>query len=191
MSESLKSVNKTETDIKQGLNEIFSAMLKSKNKEVEITYGEVMQQLLRDYGKEIKKMDTFYILIQYSMEEALEYLVRLMYPNLTEKTTHDIIFLYTHYDFYEHQVEGLIYSREGFVCVSDKTKWLLNSYLRYLLEEKVPDMNREAKCFWKPHFGTGDEWISFIESLMPFYYGKPAAYLKCMAGFVQTAKEDE
>lgn len=177
-----KKLNKEE--IEKGLNDIFSAILNNREMESKEKYGEIINQLMKSFGDDIKEIDTFYYLIQYELDEALEYLIKQMYPSLSFKKLERVIFLYTNFNFVENQLESIISKKEGPTCSIDKCRWLINSYLTYLIEDRFPDMTKEKRCYWKPDFGSGEEWIEFLDSLFSFYYGDLERYFKSLGRLI-------
>jgi len=87
------------------------------------------------------------------------------------------------YNFYESNLKFFINKRESFTFESDKTRWLIRSYIKYLETGDLPDMTVDEKCYWKPSFWSAIEWFDFIEALQQLKSGRPEKYLACLVEF--------
>lgn len=83
-------------------------------------------------------------------------------------------------DYYKLIESFLDFCKDGLFCMHDKSSFLLRSYIKYALTNKVPDMEIDEKCYWKPYFGTWEEWKSLIES----YYYIHNGYIKELDNFL-------
>lgn len=81
--------------------------------------------------------------------------------------------------FFEEHLSELLSKYEGFACCSDKAKHLLDIYIyQYLCKGIIPEIIKKEKEFWKPYKGTGEQWMTFIDSLSQLLVGRPSEYFK-------------
>lgn len=152
----------------------------------------VKQEINTDYNGVLERMreafpmddpEHFSLFVMHKINGVLEELITSACPNISRENLHKIVFLYQHYDFIEHHLIWLVESREGGCCWADKTRWLLRAYQKYLQDGEAPNMMIGEKCYWKPEFGTGEQWIGYIDGIHRLYYGKPNEYLESLKSF--------
>lgn len=160
------------------MDDIISSLMNHR----EANHDYNISELINEYGDHLRDTSSFDGLINYEVEEFLDLMVRSLYPDLDDNKFYKVSFLYQHRKFYEQQLEYLIEANEGIPCVSDKSDWLIESYLEYLLRG-VPLEFSEKTHFWQPGFGTSTEWIGLMDSLIEMYHGSPLNYLKNLKEF--------
>ena len=163
-------------DIQNTIGMIFESLISARNTEIQDVYGELLDKMSTNLP--LDNANEFSALVTHPINEILSHLIMSVNPNLpSEERADDLQFLYLQYDFLKYHLDRIMVQKEGSPCSSDKVYWLLYVYKLYLSTETVPDMTIDKKTYWKPHFGTGKQWMSFIESLEGLYYGKPEKYL--------------
>lgn len=86
--------------------------------------------------------------------------------------------LYENYDFIERFLKELVYKYEGMGCSTDKTRYILVQYKKYLLgEEYVKECS--GKHYYEPTFTDIDTWIKYIESVDKLRYGRSDDFISC------------
>lgn len=167
-------------EIKNVLNALFQGIVADNQKEVKEQCGDSIQQLLSAYGERIKDMKNFDLYINNDVENVLESVVQALNPNVPKDNWYKVLFIYTNFGFIERNIREYITKREGFSCCADKSNWLIRAYKEYLVTGTLPDMTIGEKCFWKPHFGTGQQWVDLCDGLIHFHYGKPEQYFQAV-----------
>ena len=160
------------------MKDVFDSILCSVEKESESLYGDKVNKLIDMHGEKLLDVEMFDILIGYEYDNIVELCIKRLYADKDIKQgMYKLIFLYKNYKFISYQLRELMIAKEGMACCADKTRWLVNRFKNYIVNSEVPDMTIHKKCYWKPSFGTGEEWMNFCDSLIDLYYGKPQAYL--------------
>jgi len=127
---------------------------------------------------ELKNMEHYDVFIKYPLNCVLREVVAGLNPEITDQ--HILLklsFVYNKYNYFENNLAHLISSKEGGGCSIDKSRWIIQRYRDYIVEGTIPDMTIEEKCYWKPAFGTGEQWMLFCKGLAELYCGNPKEYL--------------
>lgn len=170
-------LNLDDNKIKKGLDAIFESMLISERQKAEDLYGELVGKLMDEHSDYVKDAEHFDILVNYGVEQAIElYIQRLLKDEINEDNIWKLLFFYKQYGFLENNITKLIVQKEGSPCSADKSRWILKSYREYIIDGTLPNMTVGEKCFWKPRFGTAQEWMDFCQALEWLYYGNPKEY---------------
>lgn len=171
------SVNLSDKEIEKGLNAIFESIFISEKKKAEDLYGELVGKLIDKHGDYVKDAEHFDILVNYGIEQVLElYIQRLLGSEINEDNVWKLLFFYKQYSFLENNITKLIVKKEGSPCSADKSRWILRSYREYIISGNLPNMEIGERCYWKPRFGTAQEWMDFCEALELLHYGNPEKY---------------
>lgn len=157
---------------KEALENILTALVDSitdetkaklKMKDVETLKNSYMCKNAEDYS----------VCVTFQLESRLDELTKLIIPNyeeLPKKTKWSILYLWKNFNYLSHYISEFIELYEGFACSVDKSSWLLNSYMKWLETEELPDMTITEKCFWKPHFGDAEDWMLWIKGYISNCY---------------------
>ena len=165
-----------ENDIKNVISALFDSLTKIEDEEVTNDLGDKFDKLINS-GYNLKDMEDFDVLIKYKLDNALRVLIGKLNPEVTDShKLYKLYFLYNHYNYLDNSLSNFISQKEGRFCCVDKSRWLIKKYKEYILEGKIPDMTIDEKCYWKPHWGTGQQWMNLCEGLLNFYYGIPQLY---------------
>lgn len=158
----------------QGIAVIFQALLDADRAEITANHSTALEKMRTHLP--LGQKEELASLLSH-VDTALENLVLAAHPEVPTANAHHLTFLYLHYGFLEPLVRHLIKTKEGPACCGDKSHWLLNAYDTYLVHGTIPDMTIGEKVFWKPHFGTADQWIALIEGIEHLHCGNPTPYL--------------
>ena len=156
-------------DIEEGIKNVLTSLISGFDKENNKKNAELIE-ILKETGL-IYNPVRFDLYVNYGLSKVLHGVFK------KEKNKYEISNLFTNYKFYKYHIEKIIIRKEGHACNVDKSRWLLDNYLTYLIEGKELSMEINEKCYWKPRFGTSDDWIRFIKSLDKLYFGDNTDYL--------------
>ena len=167
-----------DTDIKNALEIIFNSLFdedKAMEKDLESIFNKVVNS-----KRNFKDMELFNIFLMDRIDDALRILVGRLNPDSDRNKGkfNRLHFIYTNYGFLKSNLVFVVSQREGDACCVDKTRWLINAYRDYILEDILPDIKIGEKCYWKPGFGSGKQWMDFCDGLVHLYYGRPLQYLE-------------
>lgn len=165
-----------ENDIKNVISALFDSFTKIEDEEAINVLGDKLDKLINS-GYDLKDMEYFDVLIKYKLDNALRVLIGKLNPEVTDShKLYKLYFLYNHYSYLDNSLSNFISQKEGRACCVDKSRWLIKKYKEYILEGKIPDMTIDEICYWKPHWGTGQQWMNLCEGLLNFYYGISQLY---------------
>lgn len=181
--ENKKSIGSEE--LAKGFEDLFKSILASEKQETEDLYGDLIEKLIIENKGLIKDAEDFDILVNYQIDRILEvYLEKELSEELKKiqdnRKLYDVLFLYKNYGFLERSIRELIVLKEGSPCSADKSRWILQGFREFLINGTLPSMIIEEKCYWKPRFGSAEEWMEFCNSLIHLHYGKPGRYLMAL-----------
>lgn len=165
-------------EIENAFTFILNALIKSDIDDVEENYGKKIKELVKSKYQLLKDVEYFDVYVNYQLDKIFRIFVKELYPDAENNKIQKLFFLYRNYDYIENNIRNLIKNKDGWPCSADKSRWLMQSYKKYILENVVPDMTIEEKCYWKPTFGTGQQWMDFCDGLFSLYCGHPVKYLK-------------
>lgn len=172
-----------EEQLQNLLLNVFDVLLSSEKERRNVSYRNVINQIKDQFP--LDSAEKFNILFMFELDQILDMAIKNALPDVSEKNKNNLIFLYKNYEFIENQLEWLIKQREGIACVNDKTRWLLHHYAKFQLDGAALDMTISEKCFWKPKFGTGEHWLSFIDGIQAMYYGKNNVFFEKITSLLQ------
>jgi len=164
-----KEIN--EDILKETLVAMFANIMDERNN---IDVSLITDALKEKYKTRLKKPEIFSILFAGQVEDIVELVAEQFYDKSSNvmEDKHKPTFIFTNYDFLKRHVEGLGKRREGFGCSADKSRHILNKYLKYALTGEVEEFDMKKGNYWVPKFGTAKQWMGFCDSLYSLYYGK-------------------
>lgn len=181
-----KSIN--EENIAKAFSDIFNNLLEEDKRKTKNLYGELVENLIKENKDSIKNADDFNVLVNYQIKKVLEYYLYELFKDEIQNNSnvYSILFLYINYGFLERNIKNVIIVKEGNCCCADKTKWVLESYEKFLVDGTLPNMTQEEGCYWKPSFGESQEWMNFCQGLKKLHYGEPNEYLIALSSLIKS-----
>lgn len=159
-------------DIKEEIKSVLDRLSNHIEDEEEVKYGELVRQHIVEYDYlDIKSPDDFSLLVANAIESQKEILIRLALEDvlLGEEKRNQIGFVYSQYQFIENHLDRLIVDYEGPCCSSDKTMWLITSYIEYIKTDKLPTI--DSNKYWQPRVEDASLWMNWISSMSNLYFG--------------------
>ncbi|HDR7922569.1 hypothetical protein [Bacillus paranthracis] len=178
-------------DFESMMSNMLQALANSTNNEMVRKYNQEIQTTILKYEKFLKDPSSFDSLINHELSEILEVCVLNLYPELEGNSFYRMSFLYQHYQFIELHLENFIEQAEGSPCSTDKAKWIIENYRAFIISEEIPTFKVEKKDWWKPKFGTGEQWMNLCDSLQGLYYGKPIKYLGAIQALMEALEKNK
>ncbi|MCU7667818.1 hypothetical protein [Bacillus thuringiensis] len=163
--------------MKEKLAQTINALSDAFQIESEQKYAAWAESIVKEYDfLDIQKPEEFSLLLSQTLDEQADLLVHiaLSHIDMDSKKKHKIEFTYLQYQFIERHLESIILPFEGLSCSTDKTRWLIDTYIEYLISSNLPTV--EEKKFWHPKHGGVGEWMEWIDSMYDLYYGKFEQY---------------
>lgn len=160
----------------------------------------VRENLPKDFEKTVEELKKTYlcknaenasICLFFKIEMFTEQLAKMIHPdysNVKKENLWKLEYLWQHYSQVEHYISSFIEKFEGRCCSVDKGRWLLNWYMKNLIDGSVPDMEKREGEYQKPRFGTFEEWYNFIDAYIISRYQFVPELLTSSAKLIEAAK---
>ena len=156
------------------LKKVLEAMAASIDRESEDRYQSVIDTVMEKHPANGMTVERFAALVSYDIIERLHgQLVKKYFPE-TESDWR-IRAAITNYNFMNTMLKGLMEEANGtLACSADYSRWVLRSYLEYLRSKRkvLPDMTIGEGGFFKPAFGTVEEWMMLCDEMINMTHGK-------------------
>ena len=183
---------KEEEELKKQLESVITALTFSKEK-LEKDEREKVTDWIKSKKYFLKNPENYSTCFVWKKTNELEGFIDEFvnfdeYPECQKWKVKEI---WNYFNDIEHFISGFISKFEGSAASVDKGRWLLNSYMKYLKDGKMPDMTREEKCYWKPRKGSAEEWMEFIDTYMVNRHRFSMEYLKASAALLKAYTETE
>lgn len=166
-------MNHKEDEIASLFVALMEGITSSNDNEVDEQYGKQIDAIVEAH-KDLKDPEHFDLFVQYPLDNVLRVLVSKINPS---ENRSKIYVIYKHYDFLNSNISNLVTVREGMACSVDKSRWIIASYLKHIETGSFPDMSIDDKCYWKPEFGSAEQWMKFCDGLLALQHGRPQQYL--------------
>ena len=126
-------------------------------------------QILEKYKHlDPKHPEDFSIIATKEFSEPLDALFRhVTFGKMDSKRFYLLEFVYVHYDFIAHHVERFIEQTEGMQNSEKRTRELIDDYVVYIRDGKMPDSDTQL-------------WFDWIESMSSLYYGIIDNYIETL-----------
>ncbi|QHW35803.1 hypothetical protein GZH47_33465 (plasmid) [Paenibacillus rhizovicinus] len=128
---------------------------------------------------DLNNPEKFSLLLTMAVRDKADALMRHALPSivpadLNRKLKHKVEFAFLHYDFIARHLKSIILKFEGHGCSTDKTRWLIDSYVKYIISGDLPLI--EEKKYWHPACGEVADWMAWIDTMGDLYYGNVERY---------------
>jgi len=181
-------INATE----QSIMKVIKTMADNFDREDEQRYKDIVDTIQQRYNDYDMNPDMFASLVTFDIAEKLNEQAALrFFPQYASNRS--IMFVIKHYDFFKRQLSMLVDAGHGTsVCRVDCARWLIKEYIKYSESRNsnkayTPNMVIDDKCYWKPCFGNGDDWMELCESIELLYWGQVDKFYDIRSRLLQTA----
>lgn len=182
-------MNKKNINIEQELEEVLNGLTTFITKEgLPQNFEETVEKIKETYL--CKNASNASVCLFWKIDNFKEQLAKMIMPkydNVEKKNLWKLTYLWQNYNSVEHYISSFISGFEGTCCCVDKANWLLSNYMQYLIDQSVPDMEKKEKMFYKPNFGTFEEWFNFIDAYIHSMYHYTSEFLTSSAKLIQKA----
>ena len=139
-----------------------------------------------NYIKEnnIKTPEDFDLIISHKINNCLKRLAVNIGDLESVNEKNKAAFIYTNYMFLEQNIRQLCTQREGTCCCVDKSRYILEIYLKYVVSGEIPEFDPNKEKFYIPKFGTNEMWIAYCNGLYDLYFGHSEKYLSAYKDLV-------
>ncbi|ADO59908.1 hypothetical protein [Paenibacillus polymyxa] len=181
------------------IGSILHALSNAFVNESDSKHADWIRRIKEDYSHlDLKKPETFSLLLSTTIKDQARALMRHVLPTLApsdmdSKLKHNIEFAFLQYEFITRHLKSVILKVEGYGCSTDKTRWLIDSYVKHLLTGELPSI--EEREYWHPACGEITDWLDWIDSMNDLYCGDFERYAlaktKIISSYVKVAREKE
>ncbi|NCI19831.1 hypothetical protein EJM73_09345 [Clostridium botulinum] len=166
------------------LTSLFDALNAKSEEETINIFGEAINHAKESKVK-INNPEYFDCFINYRLKKGIKLLASTLHEPSICKDKNKPNFIYANYSFLENHIRNLCELREGSACCADKSRYILDMYLKYSITGKIPSFNPNVEKYWIPNFGDNEMWINYCDSLCRLYYGYTEEYLKAYNSLFQ------
>lgn len=168
------------------LKEVITCLFNAAAAEDEKMAQKILSNL-RDikYMKE-RNPENFDLFIGANIRKVLKTLIKESISSCND--FNKVSFIFLQYSFLESNIEKLIVQKEGHGCCADKARFIIRMYLRYAIDNTIPEFNAEEEHYWLPKTGTYEQWIQFCDGLYFLYYGSTEKYLLAYKTLIEAEK---
>lgn len=163
------------SDIEQGIKNVLESLAETFEAEKQANFGELAERILesKDGAFWWKSPENFSVGFAFPAAQALEVAIEKRYPDADPRTVRTLAAIHAHYDGIEKHIERLIEHFEGFGAVADKSRRLINAYVKWLTTretDEFEDRKDPNKRGWDcPSVGTPAQWHNLIKGILAFY----------------------
>ena len=120
-------------------------------------------------------VETLATLIEYPLTQAYEQVLIRFAPEAKEnRKLRNALKVWS--DIYEI-VGDLVAEVHGTIaCCKDCSRWIANRYIDYVSTGNLPDMTIDEQCYYKPDFGSAEDWMRLCDKIVELHYGKAAEF---------------
>lgn len=174
-------------NLEESIKSLLNYMITEESNKSQKLIMEVLKQI-QESKVDFSNPEDFHLFLIYKLENAIEEIAKHMHecPQSNIKDDYKPNFIFLHYDFLEHNIRELCTLREGSSCCADKSRSIIEIYLKYSLTGNIPEFNPDLEQYWTPKFGNYQEWMDLCDGIYELYFGKPEKYLRAYNVLLQT-----
>lgn len=153
-------------------------------------YGDVVDAIEAKYKDHNMDPEIFATLITYDITEKINEQAALrFFPQYADNRS--IMFVIKNYNFVNEHLSRIIAIGHGTsVCCVDCSRWLIKEYIKHLEDETyIPDMTIGEDCYWKPNFGSGEEWMTMCKAIEHLYWSHVPIFWEARERLLKVATE--
>lgn len=192
-SDNTEEIQKATENLTDTLDKIISSILTGEE-EKHAKAAKFITNKLKRSPYELNKPEVFHTMAIFPLNMMLEQVAAQFHEPAQIKDKYKASFIYLHYDFMEHNIETLLKTiTKTSCCITDKSRFLLEQFLKYSITGDVPDFKPDPKHYEIPKFGTPSEWMDYCDGVYYLYHGRLTQYLtayQCLIDAANTSKGD-
>jgi hypothetical protein len=174
-----------EDNIKKVVTSLFDVFELSKKEEINNNYGDKIKELVSIDPSMFQDMEQFDLFIKDRINSIIEACLQVANPEFNSENINKLSVLYFNYNFFDLNLKHIVQQKEGSACCADKSGWLVEAYKKHIITNELPDLSDCHEHYWKPEFGTAQQWMNFCDGLYNLYYGNPIKYLQSMKELIE------
>lgn len=163
------------SDIEQGIKNVLETLAETFEAEKRANFGELAERILESESGALwwKNPENFSVGFAFPASQALEVAIEKRYPGADRRTVRTLAAIHAHYDGIKKHLERLIEHFEGFGAVADKSRRLINAYVKWLTTHETDELkdrkDPNVRGWDCPKAGTPAQWHNLIKGILEFY----------------------
>jgi len=160
---------------KDAINSVILGLVEAFEKDNQDKFGAIAEDLTQGVFKGyFDSPEDFHLFFMFPLEQIIEMAYRLSMtakgqPGNSDMDIQKQISLLAdvtmRFSTYHNIIGSMITATEGTTCYVDKLHWVIRSYCKWIRTGKMPDMSIDVKCYWKPYFGSAEDWLALCEGV--------------------------
>ena len=127
-------------------------------------YSDIIERFMKQYPMDNEiTPELFYLLFDFESDKIRDALIPAYFPQAVENRKYANAI--ANWNAIYRIVGQMAEKKMGNVCCMDCGRWIANQYLQYTLDGTIPDMEIDEHCYWKPAFGTGEQWMTLCSAI--------------------------
>lgn len=171
-------------EINKCLVSLFNALSTKSEEDAIKMFGEAISHV-KESKIDIGNPEYFDCFINHKLKKGIKVLASTLHEPSVCKDKNKPDFIYANYSFLENHIKNLCVLREGSYCCADKSRHILEMYLKYSITGEILVFNPDIERYWIPNFGDNQMWINYCDSLCRLYYGDTEEYFKSYSALIQ------
>lgn len=161
-------MKKYEEEIKLTIDNLINNIIQTNREKLD---KDLILKLLED--KRFHSANQYNSVIKYRLDNILTEIIMVYYQTDITKA-YKISKIYNNYNLFEQNIRSIIIHNEGNCCCADKSRYIINCYIKNILEKEVL---WEEKKYYIPKIGTSSQWMEFCQSIHELIYGQPENFI--------------
>lgn len=174
-----------EKEIKDVVERIFQAIHDEEERE-NVGIIQEAAETLKQSKYDMRNPEMFNLFVGSKERAAMQALIKELHDPSECKDKYKPTFIFEMYSYLEQNIEKLCELKEKGGCSGDKSRYILSLYLDYAITGKVKNSPVKKGQFWKPKFGSVEDWMSLCDGLYRLHFGNPKDYLKSYEKLLQS-----
>lgn len=187
--------NKQTQDINtENLKNAIIAMAQALSNEDAKRYKDIADAIYQRYSGYDVDPEAFSCFVTFDIVEKINEQAALrFFPQYASNK--GIIFVIKNYSFFDRQLSKIVEEGHGtLACSVDCSRWLIREYIKHLSDKSYfPDMNIDEQCYWKPSFGSAEDWIKTCRAIEFLFWGRVEPFIEIrnkLLGMAKSNKEE-
>lgn len=175
-------------DLKNCIGGLMEAVITENHHQAQKLVGDALTAIKSSPYK-LHQPEKFNLFVGSKLSDILEVITKELHKETVCKDTYKPHFIYEQYSYLEQNIEKLCVKKESHSCSADKSRYILQMYLNYALTGEIPEDSLKKGEYWKPRFGTLEQWMNYCDGLYRLYFGNPDEYLFAYKRLLECAIE--
>lgn len=159
------------------LGHVLKSLADGFEEDSRIKYHEKIQSFLSAHPTGSLTPEQFSVFVEFEHSQYRDLLIQELFPEAKENWRYKAAI--SRWDDIYNIVGNMVEKKHGSIMFcKDVGRWIANQYLKYLLTKRLPDLSiDDENTYWKPDFGTAQQWMDLCEGIMLLRFGNPRSFV--------------